>query len=342
MKALLVGLALAVAFQTGMPQRAAAADTDQIIRISLNPAIYNNLPILLAADKGYFAELHLNVVISKINQSSATLIPLLARGDVDIAPIVTAPGFFNVFSEGFDLKVIAALDSEKPGWADVAWVMVREDLWDAGTIRKPADLRGKLFDSLATGAPVDFIARTELDKAGLTTADLTYTQKLHSQSDVFTALRNKAVDVVMDTEPTASQLQAQGLAHKWIPQGEIAPWYQDGYIGVSASFLRDHRDAVVRFLTAFVKAQRTIAGTNAKWTPETLATVVKWSELPEDVIKTIPGPAYTGGLGKIDTSSIERQQQMWLALKLVQKPVRVADIIDSEPLKDAYRALGLK
>jgi hypothetical protein len=50
--------------------------------------------------------------------------------------------------------------------------LVRQDLWDAGTIRKPADLRGKIFDSLATGAPVDFIARTELAKAGLTTDDL--------------------------------------------------------------------------------------------------------------------------------------------------------------------------
>jgi NitT/TauT family transport system substrate-binding protein len=342
MKIFLTGLVLAIALQTGMPRSVTAADADQTIRVSLNPVIYNNLPILMAADKGYFAQQHLNVVISTINQSAATLIPLLARGDIDIAQVVTAPAFFNAFTEGFSLKVVASVDSEKPGWSDVAWVLVRQDLWDAGTIRKPADLRGKLFDSLATGAPVDFIARTELAKAGLTTADLTYTQKLKTQADVFTALRNKAVDVVMDTEPTASQLEAQGLAHKWLPQGEIAPFYQDGYIGVSATFLRDHRDAVARFLTAFVRAQREIAAGNGKWTPETLATVVKWSGLPEEVIKTIPGPAYTGGLGKIDTSSIERQQQLWLTLKLVDKPVPVGDIVDDGPLRDAYKALGVK
>jgi len=342
MKILLAGLALAIVFLTGMPKSVAAADADQTIRISLNPVIYNNLPILMAADKGYFAQQHLNVVITKINQSAATLIPLLARGDIDIAQIVTAPAFFNAFTEGFNLKIVASVDSEKDGWADVAWALVRQDLWDAGTIRRPADLRGKMFDSLASGAPVDFIARTALAKAGLSTADLTYTQKLKTQADVFVALRNKAVDVVMDTEPSASQLEAQGLAHKWLPQGEIAPFYQDGYVGVSATFLRDHRDAVVRFLTAFVRAQREIAAANAKWTPETLATVVKWSGLPEDVIKSIPGPAYTGGLGKIDTSSIDRQQQMWSALKLVDKPIAVKNIIDEGPLREAYKALAIR
>jgi ABC-type nitrate/sulfonate/bicarbonate transport system substrate-binding protein len=342
MKVFLALLLLMVTLQTGMPRRVAAADADQTIRVSLNPVIYNNLPILMAADKGYFAQQHLNVVITKINQSAATIIPLLARGDIDIAQVVTAPAFFNAYTQGFNLKVVASVDSEKVGWSDVAWVLVRQDLWDAGSIRKPADLRGKNFDSLATGAPVDFIARTELTKAGLTTADLTYTQKLRTQEDVFTALRNKAVDVVMDTEPSASQLEAQGLAHKWLPQGEIAPFYQDGYVGVSATFLANHRDAVARFLTAFVRAQREIAAANAKWTPAALATVVKWSDLPEDVIKGIPGPAYTGGLGKIDTSSIDRQQQMWLALKLVDKPVPVASIVDDGPLRVAYKALGLK
>lgn len=334
-------VAFAFALLAATPQPA-AADPDLTVRVSLNPAIYNNLPILMAADKGYFAEQHLNVVITKINQSAATLVPLLARGDVDLAQIVTAPGFFNAFAEGFNLKLVASVDSERPGWSDVGWIMVRQDLWDAGTFRKPSDLRGHTFDALAFGAPVDFLARTEIDKAGLAVTDLTFTEKFHTNPDVVTALTNKSVDVVMSVEPSASQLQAQRLAHKWITQGDIAPWFQDGYIGVSASFLRDHREAVVRFLTAFVRAQREIAATNGKWTPEMLGIVVKWSELPEAIIKTIPGPAYTGALGKIDTQSIERQQQMWVALKLVQKPVAAADIIDIGPLKDAYKALGVK
>jgi ABC-type nitrate/sulfonate/bicarbonate transport system substrate-binding protein len=125
-------------------------------------------------------------------------------------------------------------------------------------------------------------------------------------------------------------------------KGKSPPFIRTAYIGVSASFVRDHRDAVVRFLTAFVRAQREIAAGNGRWTPDTLATVVKWSGLPEDVIKSIPGPAYTGGLGKIDASSIRRQQQLWVTLKLVDKPVPVESIVDDGPLRDAYKALGIK
>ena len=84
-------------------------NADQTIRVSLNPVIYNNLPLLMAADKGYFAQQHLNVVITPINQSAATIIPLLARGDIDMAQVVTAPAFFNAFSEGFNLKVVASV-----------------------------------------------------------------------------------------------------------------------------------------------------------------------------------------------------------------------------------------
>ena len=98
----------------------------------------------------------------------------------------------------------------------------------------------------------------------------------------------------------------------------------------------------MRFLAAFVRAQRDIAATNGKWTPETLATVVKWSGLPESVIESIPGPAYTGELGKIDTASIDRQQKLWVTLKLVDKPVAVPSIVDDGPLRDAYQILGIK
>jgi ABC-type nitrate/sulfonate/bicarbonate transport system substrate-binding protein len=319
-----------------------AADTDQTIRVSLNPGIYNNLPIFLAADKGYFADQHLNVVITKINQSAATIIPLLARGDIDLTPVVMSPAFYNQYTQGFNLKVLASLDSEKAGWADVGYLMVRQDLWDAGAVRKLSDLRGKTIDGVALGAPVDFIARIAIQKGGLTLYDVKFGERFHDAASILQAWRNKAVDVMMGVEPNASQQEADGLAHKWIPQGEIVPWFQDGYISASTSFLRDHRDAVVRFLAAYVRAQRDIAATNGKWTPELIAEVVKWSGQPEDIVKTIPGPAYTGALGAINTESIDRQQQVWLNLKAVPKAVPIDQIIDRGPIQDAYKLLGVR
>jgi hypothetical protein len=58
--------------------------------------------------------------------------------------------------------------------------------------------------------------------------------------------------------------------------------------------------------------------------------------------KTVPGPAYTGALGAINTESIDRQQQVWLNLKAVPKAVPIDQIIDRTPLQDAYKLLGIK
>jgi hypothetical protein len=91
-----------------------------------------------------------------------------------------------------------------------------------------------------------------------------------------------------------------------------------------------------------VRAQRDIAATNGKWTPELIAEVVKWSGQPEDIVKTIPGPAYTGALGAINTESIDRQQQVWLNLKAVPKAVPIDQIIDRGPIQDAYKLLGVR
>lgn len=48
-----LAIALVTAPLTG---NGSADEPSQTIRLSLNPSIYNNLPIILAADKGYFAE----------------------------------------------------------------------------------------------------------------------------------------------------------------------------------------------------------------------------------------------------------------------------------------------
>lgn len=80
------------------------------MRLALNSAALN-LPIFLAIDKGYFAREHLDVKIVRANVPAMMQLPALARGEIDIAPMVLAPGFFNQFTQGFDVK-LDRLDSE--------------------------------------------------------------------------------------------------------------------------------------------------------------------------------------------------------------------------------------
>ena len=79
--------------------------------------------------------------------------------------------FFNQIGEGFGIKVLAVMSRQHNGWNDTVWDVVREDVWDAKTIRKPSDLRGKSVPK-PVGNAVDFMMLETLAKGGLTVADV--------------------------------------------------------------------------------------------------------------------------------------------------------------------------
>jgi NitT/TauT family transport system substrate-binding protein len=133
---------------------AAAAQAQDKVRISFNPQIYSYLPIFLAIDKGYFKEQKLDVEVATYGGSALSQIPMLARGDQDIAGMVTGPGFFNQHAEGFGIKLIASLAQAQPGWHDTMWLMVRKDVWDSGKIKTFADLKGKTIELGPKGSPI--------------------------------------------------------------------------------------------------------------------------------------------------------------------------------------------
>ena len=332
-------LAFALAAATIAP--AGAQSAPDRVRLSLNPGSYAYLPIFLAADKGYFAEQHLDVQITKYTGSSLTQLPMLARGDLDIAPVVTGPGFFNQFSKGFDLKLLASIDQSEKGWHDTGCILVRQDVWDAGSIRKIADLKGKIVDGGLDGTAQNYLLKQAILKGGLKFSDMTYTDKYKTVPDQFAALRNKAVEVVSGAEPICTQMQAQGLAHKWLAFQDVIPGFQASFVTSSAQFLKTHRDAVKRFLIALLKAEKEIKAAKGGWTPQLITTVAKWAEIPEATVATIPGPPYTGQFGAIDATSIRTQQAFWMNEGSVKQAVIIADVIDTSLLKEAWKASGI-
>jgi NitT/TauT family transport system substrate-binding protein len=287
-----------------------AARADDTVRLSLSPNL-GALPLFIAVDKGYFTDAHLDVRITKTKQSDSTLLPMLARGDIDIAPAILTPAFFNQYFEG--LRIIAPIDSPHVGWNDGMWLVVRQDVWDAKGIRSFGDLRGKELDDGAVGSPIDFITKQAVFRGGLTLADVKMSARVHSPLDWVAVLRNKALDAVAVVEPAATLIESQGFGHKWLSSREIAPWYQASYLATSATFAAQHRDVVMRFVLAYTKACQFVAQANGKWTPELIDEVVKWTEMPREVVAQIPGPGYPGGLaadlirfGRPDAGAVAR------------------------------------
>lgn len=332
-----VALVAALLIALAVPGRSAPND---VVRMGLNPAVLAYLPVLIAIDRGYFTQQHIDLQL-KLNPGSAMVqLPSLARGDLDVAPMVMAPAFLNQLKEGFNVKLIAAGQGSHTGWNDNSWIVVRQDVWDSGAVRKPADLRGKVVDGLTAGGPPNMLLMSLLAAAGLTTSDMTYSEKLRGASDELAALRNHAVEVVASFEPGASVLQVQHVAHKWVSVHDVIPWLQETFLAASAPFLRDHSDVAARFLVAYLEGARDLAHSNGHWTPALLAIESKYAQIPVADLAEVAGPAYVDPLGAINNISIDRQQEFYLSQHLIAAPIAFADMVDTRPLFAARRALA--
>jgi ABC-type nitrate/sulfonate/bicarbonate transport system substrate-binding protein len=338
-KACLLWIFVAVLTAGIFPSASRAADAD-VVRIMFNPGIYDTLPIMMALDKGYFTEEHLDVRVTKTPGSLGLIVPYLARGDIDAAPQVMGPAFFNQYDQGFGVKIVATLDESHKGWNDTVSFMVRQDLWDNKSIRQPADLRGKKMPK-PNGSPNDFLTLEILAKAGLTMANAQMNVLLAGTTSFLPSIINKQYDALSVQEPLATQFEKLHVAHKWLDYQRVIPYYQTGYIALAPSFAKDHHDAALRFVRAYMRACRDIAATNGKWTPEMIDSEVKWSGQNRDVIEAIPGPAYPG-VGKISIESIARQEQLWLQLGMLKKAVPIGELIDESYAKAARASLGIK
>jgi NitT/TauT family transport system substrate-binding protein len=332
-KACLLWVVVAALIIGLFPSAAPAADAD-VVRLMFNPSLYDELPFMVAIDKGYFTEEHLDVRVTKAPGSLVLVAPYLARGDIDVAPQVMGPAFFNQYTEGFGVKIVAPIEETHKGWNETVYFMVRQDLWDSKAIRTPADLRGKKIPK-PNGSPNDVLAFDILAKAGLTMSNVIMNVGITGSATSFLpALRNKQYDAMSVTEPLATEFQNMGVAHRWLSYQDVLPSFQTAYLAIGPAFARDHHDAAVRFVRAFMRACRDIAASNGKWTPELIASESKWSGLDRSAFAAIPGPPYPGD-GKIDIDSIRRQEQLWLSLKMLQKSVPINALIDDSYVKSA-------
>ncbi len=336
-RALLAAACLAVA----LAPAAARAQADKV-RISFNPQTHSYLPLFVAIEKGFFKDQKLDVDYVTYTGSALSQIPMLARGDLDIAPMVTGPAFFNQYAEGFGVKLVASLAQGKAGWHDTTWLMIRKDLWDAGTIKGYADLKGRAVEIGPKGSPIYLTTTQALQQGGLTLKDVMVSERMRALSDGFPLFRNKAVDVMALAEPIAGRIAAEGLAVRWKASNEVMPWFQESYLAATTKFLTEKRDVTKRFLAAYLKGAQAVTAAGGKWTPELAGMVAKLAKLPVEDILKIPGPQHVGQYGKIELGSIARLQDIWIAEGMVKTKTPLADLVDTSIIDEVRKDLGIR
>jgi len=336
--------ALAIALLTIAPALVRSQTAPRpVIRVSVNPLVYTHLPVMIAADRGYFTSEGIDVVISKYNGSSNTQLPMVARGDLDVTMMVPGPGLFNQQAQGFNIKIIGSEDSgSHPGWDDATWILVRKDLWDSGKIRTINDLRGHTVDAGPEGSPINVLMRMALRKAGLSTGDVTFTARLGTPADWLAAMKNGSYDAISAVEPIASVLVKQGYAVRLTSAADVESWQPQSCFIASSTYLSKNRPAVIAFLKAVLRAERDIVQAGPRWTPLTLNTMTHWSGLAADDVRVVPSPAWYGRYGYLNADWIRAEQDFWVSLGLVKEKIDVAGVTDESFIADARRQLGIR
>jgi NitT/TauT family transport system substrate-binding protein len=310
-----------------------------IVRLAIFPSIYNEVALFLGIDEGLFTAQNLNVQAVVHTGSSQVLIPELVRGALDIAPLSGSPSLFNQVAGGFDTKLIASQNSAHKGWNPSAWVVVRQSEYNK-TIRGPRDLRGKHVGSSTAGSEGWYLVNQLLSAYALKPEDVSLTTHYTTPADWLASLRN-VNDAQVVYEPTVTQFEQMGLAHRWLSITDVDPDFQESYLAASGSFIKAHPDALRRFLIAYLKADKMIYDAHGKWTPEIVRVVAKYTGLAPDVIRAIPTPPYTGDYGDIKIAALERLQRYWHTMDLVKTEVSTPQIADTTFVRAAQKQLGV-
>ena len=163
---LMRGAAAIGAASIASPARLPAQETKAKIRLGIVPLISSG-PIFVAAAKGYFDKVNLDVDI-KYFADGALAIPALIAGEIDCTVSTLNAGLFNAVSKGAPYKLILDRGSEKPGCGSMT-IAASNDMVAAGmtAVNKMALLKGKRIAIQAPGGIDQYLLGLGVQRAGL-------------------------------------------------------------------------------------------------------------------------------------------------------------------------------
>jgi NitT/TauT family transport system substrate-binding protein len=240
----------------------------------------SDVPVYIAADRGYFQEAGIDLELVRFGNSSE-IIPALGTGQVDAASLGTNPALWNAIARGISLKMVLDKGTFRPGWGDQALV-IRKAVYDAGRGHTLDDLRGLnvAMTPPGRGTASGCALGAGLQRAGLTLDALEISAI--NFPEMLAALANGAIDGAMLNEPFLARAQRQGTIVRTVELDEMYPNFTISSVIFSPALYND-RPVAKGFVRAFIRAVRDYLAARAG-TPQGLT----WTDVVETMAR------YTG------------------------------------------------
>lgn len=290
-------------------------------------------PIVLAHDKGYFADYGLDVQLEPLAGGS-DMVVLTANGDFDIGVGGTGPAFFNAVARGIDLRLISPLHFERGKAATP--LVVSKKRFDSGELTKPGDLKGKKVSVNARGA-TEYWLDTALRTDGLSISDVDL-QTLPFP-DVAAALDSGALDGGMLGEPLVTQAERNGLVVRL--KADFPENFQPTFVWVNPDFASKTPELATGFMAGMLRGCRDLWGDN--WdSDENLTILEKYTKVPPDLIREA-ARTYCEPNGDIHAQDLETLQTFFKDRGLLEydTPLDINTLIDRSFAEEAVKIIGV-
>ncbi len=297
-------LVVALGFAVAAPQASIAQQTTEL-RVAYIPVV-TWLPMMVAQDKGIFAEHGLKVTLTKF--PNITNLPQTLGKQFDLAP-TTAPDLLNAVQSGLDIAAVCG-ETLETSTNKSFQVMVRAD----SGIKSPKDLSGKRIASPGVGsvmhiAVLHWVKMAGGDPSTVTGVEVPFPNMLDQ-------LRAGRVDAAEPLEPFVSQMLGAGFKSLGDPLLAVSDPVLFPFWIADANWARTHRDVLKRWVASLQGGLKIIKTDNKA----ARAVLVKYSGLPEKIVARIPMPDF-------DFKITPAQLDVWRKVLIEQgRPLQDLDV----------------
>lgn len=328
---LVIGLLSQTNFSFGREQ---TSSEPIMLKVLLLPFL-SYAPFFIAKEEGFFDEQQLQIKFIKMS-SSATAIPSLAQGDLDIVAGTLRISSLNTIIRNGKIKFVADKGYVATGGCPYYGFIGRKALIESGELRSPAQLKGKKI-CLASGFATSegYFVEKLLNKGGVKLNEVEIQEHIPFSAEL-EAMKKGSIDLSVGGEPKLTRMIESKHGVLWMPVQEIIPDFQFDVIAFGPTILNKNHDAGRRFTVAYLKAVRQY---NQGKSERNLGILMKYTNLEGEFLMKVCWPSIRSD-GNINVKSVLDFQDWSIKKGLLDKPATENQFWDPSFVEYANKVLS--
>jgi NitT/TauT family transport system substrate-binding protein len=337
MMKLFAPLATIALLAAALPQAATAAES---VKVGTANTL-NDVPIVIAAEKGYFKDEGLDVSLVPFTSGAQEIAPL-GRGEIDVGSGAMSAGFYNALAQGIGFKIVADKGHVEKGY-EFQTVFIRKDLIDSGAFKSLKDLKGKKIAIPAPGVSTLSLLNEAAKAGGIKFDDINVVYLGFGPQ--IAAFKNKAVDGSLMIEPPATIIANQGAGVRFMNTQEFYPNQQIALVFYSELFIKNRPDVAVKFMKGYLRGIRTynaalkgdkLAGPGAG---EVIQLMAKHFKIDPKLAADIHSQAMHPN-GDVNVASMRKDMEFLHSRGLIKDMVDLSKVVDLSFAQKASKELA--